>query len=81
MRVVPRAEKKMEGAGETAEREAGHWEESVETRGCSLVVSVVWGTRRARAWMEVTVWMERRVVRMWEPCVVLLVSGIEDLRL
>ena len=56
----------MWGTGVMEEREAGHWEESVEMRGCSLgEVSV--GSRRAIVWTLEIEGRERRVERMEAP--------------
>lgn len=75
-RVVPRAERKMEGGGERVERWVGQVEVSVEVTGWILECgSGVDGARRARA---VTVVMEerfRRVERIWDPCLVVIIAS------
>lgn len=64
--MVPRAERKMLGVGESDLRLEGHIELSDSMRGWRLAEDVE-RSRRAIAWM--VGWEERdvRVVRMWEP--------------
>lgn len=56
----------MLGAGEMVENWMGHWEESVEVRGCSFA-SVETGARREMECIEVIEGRERRVERMLAP--------------
>ena len=67
-RVVPRAEKRMVGAGWMLVRSEGHAELSFSRCGVRFVEVVVVGrARRERVWIWIGGW-ERRVWRMWEPC-------------
>jgi len=58
----------MEGGGATAESWMGHWDESVEVRGVSFLLSAVAaGVRREREWTLDIEESERRFERMCEP--------------
>lgn len=66
-RVVPRAEKRIEGVGMMELSCEGHCALSVEVRACSLG-AVLAGARRARVCTAEMEECERRVERMCEPC-------------
>jgi len=65
--VVPRAEKKIGGGGVMVERLEGQALLSLEIIGWSFGEAEE-GSRRARVWMLEIGERERRVLRMWEPC-------------
>jgi len=65
-RVVPNAEKKMDGGGVMEESFVAHSEVSAVTRGLSLK-SLVEGSRREREEMLLIEGRDRRVERICEP--------------